>query len=81
MAKQEQVQKQKSQTRTEEVQSEEAPVDATNAELAQSTDETLANIDDVLEDQADEELLADIDDILEENAELFVNNYVQQGGQ
>lgn len=81
MAKQEQVQKQKGQTRTEEAQSEEAPVDATNAELTQSTDETLANIDEALEGQAEDELLADIDDILEENAQEFVASYVQAGGQ
>lgn len=55
--------------------------DVTNAELAQKTDETLASIDDVLEDRFDEELLADIDDALEENAQEFVNNYVQEGGE
>lgn len=52
-----------------------------NAELAKSTEEALADIDDVLEDQADEELLADIDDVLEENAAEFVSAYVQQGGE
>ena len=77
---QERVQKQKN-TRPEEVEADQAPQDATNAELAEKTDETLANIDDVLEDQADDELLADIDDVLEENAEEFVASFVQQGGQ
>lgn len=78
---QEQVQRQKSKARTEETHVEESNTDVTNAELAEKTDETLASIDDVLEDQADEELLADIDDALEENAAEFVYNYVQQGGE
>lgn len=77
---QERVQKQKN-TRSDEAQADQTTPDVTNAELAESTDETLANIDDVLEDQADDELLADIDDVLEENAEEFVFNYVQQGGE
>ena len=63
MAKQEQVQKQKAATRTEEV--EETKAAPVNQELADSTEETLANID----------------DLLEENAQEFVQNYVQQGGE
>jgi ubiquitin-like protein Pup len=80
MAKQEQVQKQRSQAR-QESHTEETVADVTNAELADSTDETLANIDDVLDAQLDEEILADIDDVLEENAQAFVDGFVQQGGQ
>lgn len=78
---QEQVQRQKSKARTEETHIEESNTDVSNAELAEKTDQVVADIDDVLEDQADEELLADIDDVLEENAAEFVFNYVQQGGQ
>lgn len=55
--------------------------DVTSEELAQAVDDTLEKIDDLLEDQLDEELLADIDDVLEDNAQEFVDNYVQQGGQ
>lgn len=62
---QEQVQRQKSKARAEETHIEESNTDVTNAELAEKTDETLASIDDVLE----------------ENAEEFVFNYVQQGGE
>lgn len=79
MAKQERVQRQKG--RAEETHTEESNPDVSNAELAESTEDVLASIDDVLEDQVDEELLADIDDVLEENAEEFVSNYVQQGGE
>jgi ubiquitin-like protein Pup len=77
---QEQVQKQKS-TRTEETHNDVTNTDVSNKELAEKTDETLENIDDVLDAQFDEELLADMDGLLEENAEEFVNNYVQAGGQ
>jgi ubiquitin-like protein Pup len=78
---QEQVQKQKSKTRADESHIDESSTDVTNEELAQKTDETLENIDDVLDAQLDEELLADMDDILEQNAEEFVQGYVQQGGE
>lgn len=78
---QEQVQRQKSKARTEETHAEVSNTDVSNAELAEKTDQVVADIDDVLEDQADEELLADIDDVLEEDAEAFVNAFVQQGGQ
>lgn len=76
VAKQEQVQKQKGQTRAED-----SNVDVTNAELAEKTDKVVSDIDDVLEDQVDAELLADMDEVLEENAQQFVDNYVQQGGE
>lgn len=76
---QEQVHKQKQQTRTEETQVSETTVDATNAELAQTTEETLDKIDDVL----DEQLLADLDDLMgtEEEAEQMVAEYIQMGGE
>jgi len=77
---QEQVQRQKSTTRTEESQPEQAPA-AANTELAAKTDQVVADIDDVLEEQLDTELLDAIDDVLEENAEQFIAEYVQQGGQ
>lgn len=77
--KQERVQKQKSQVKGGDT--EETNVDVTNQELAEATDATLENIDDVLDAQLDEELLADMDDILEENAEEFVAGFVQDGGQ
>lgn len=78
---QEQVQRQKAKTRADESHVEESNTDVTNAELAESTEEVLDSIDDVLEDQLDAELLADIDDVLEENAREFVEQYVQQGGE
>ena len=78
---QEQVQKQKAKTRADESHVEESNTDVTNAELAESTEEVLDSIDDVLEDQLDAELLAEIDDVLEENAQEFVDSFVQQGGE
>lgn len=79
---QEQVQKQKSQTRTEDTHVEVSNTDVSNQkDLDDSTSAVLEDIDDVLEDQVDEELLGDIDDVLEENAEEFVSQYVQQGGE
>lgn len=59
---------------TEEVQAK----DVKNEELEAQVEETLDAIDEVL---SDDELLDDIDDILETNAEEFVNNYVQKGGE
>lgn len=59
---------------TEEVQAK----DVKNEELDAQVEDTLENIDEVL---AVEDILDDIDDILEENAEEFVNNYVQKGGE
>lgn len=75
--------KQKQSTSRGEADVEVTNADVTNAELAESTEEVLDSIDDVLNDQDvdDEELLADIDDVLEENAEEFVAAYVQQGGE
>lgn len=75
---QERVQKRRGKVREEEAESGAAKA---GSEVAEKADETLADIDDVLEDQLDAELLADIDDALEENAEEFVNNYVQAGGE
>ncbi|PFG28725.1 ubiquitin-like protein Pup [Corynebacterium renale] len=34
-----------------------------------------------IDTQSADDLLAEIDDLLEENAEEFVNSYVQKGGQ
>lgn len=67
--------------RDQEAQAEVDSADVSNQELAEKTDQVVADIDDVLADQEDDELLADIDDVLEQNAEEFVNNYVQQGGE
>ncbi len=53
----------------------------TGSAVADAAGETVDKIDEVLEDQLDEELLADIDDVLEHNAEEFVAGYVQQGGE
>jgi ubiquitin-like protein Pup len=78
---QERVQRQKAKVRAEDTHIDESNVDATNAELAQSTDQTLESIDEALEDQVDEELLSFMDDVLEEDAEQFVNNYIQKGGE
>lgn len=46
-------------------------VDATT-ETSEETDELIDDVD---------ELLDEIDDVLEENAEEFIKNYVQKGGQ
>jgi ubiquitin-like protein Pup len=78
---QERIQKQRSKGHSEETHADVSNSDATNAELAEKTSQVVADIDDVLEDQLDDEILADIDDILEANAEEFVNNFVQQGGE
>lgn len=77
---QERVQRQKG-TRPEQDEAQVETTSQANAELDESTEEALANIDDVLEDQENDELLADIDDVLEENAEEFVASFVQQGGE
>lgn len=76
-----QEQKARQRARTEETHVEVGNADVTNEELAQAVDDTLEKIDDALEEQLDEELLADIDDALEENAEQFVRQYVQAGGE
>lgn len=80
MAKQEQVSKQKV-SRPADSDVEVSNSDVTNAELAESTEEVLDSIDDILEEQLDDALLADIDDVLEENAEEFVAGFVQAGGE
>lgn len=77
--KQERVQKQSG--RREEAHTEESNAGVSNSEVSEQADKVVAEIDDVLADQGDEELLSAIDDVLEENAEQFVNNFVQQGGQ
>lgn len=78
---QERVQKQKS--RTEAAHTEDSNSDVTNAELAESTDDLLDAIEDVLEDQVDQELLADLDEVLgtEEEARAMVDSFVQKGGE
>lgn len=63
---QEQVQKQKQSTNTAEVQeADQSTTDLRDEELATDIDA----------------ILADIDEVLEENAEEFVNGFVQKGGQ
>lgn len=79
--KQEQTRKQTGRRPEQGEQAETRNPDVTSEELAQAVDDTLEKIDDLLEDQLDEELLADIDDVLEEDAQQFVDNYVQQGGE
>ena len=76
-----QEQKARQKARAEETHTEVTNTDVSNPELAEATDKVVADIDEVLEDQLDEELLADIDDVLERNAEEFVSQYVQQGGE
>jgi hypothetical protein len=80
---QEQVQKQKAKTRAEDTHTDESNVDVTNAELAESTEETLDSIEEVLADQDDMDLLADLDEVLgtEEEAQAMVEGFVQQGGE
>lgn len=74
-----QEQKQKTSSRREEPAEETEAV--TGSAVAEAASDTVDKIDEVLEDQLDEELLADIDDVLERNAEEFVAQYVQQGGE
>ena len=76
--KQEQLRKQTRQRDREEAETTPAGGDG---KLAAKTDQVVADIDDVLEDQLDDELLADIDDVLEEDAQAFVDNFVQVGGE
>lgn len=73
--------KQKQKTRTEETYIDETSTDVSNEDLGQATEGTLDKIDDVLDDQEEEDLLADMDSVLEENAERFVEEYVQAGGE
>ncbi len=53
--------------------------EATGDEQVEAANKAAADAKDVLEDIDD--LLDEIDDVLEENAEEFVKNYVQKGGQ
>ena len=48
-------------------------------EVAETSGDEAAEARDVVDDVDD--LLDEIDDVLEENAEEFVRNYVQKGGQ
>lgn len=76
------MQEQKSKARTSRPQeTEETAPPARNEKVVKEADATLENIEDVLDAQLDEELLADLDDILEEDAETFVSEYVQKGGE
>ena len=52
--------------------------DEVEAEV-ETTEASRAETEDLLEDVDD--LLDEIDDVLEENAEEFVKNYVQKGGE
>lgn len=82
MAKQEQVQKQKG-TRPADTDTEVTNPDVTNAELAESTDKVVSDIDDVLEDHLDDALLADLDEVLgtDEEAATMVAEFIQVGGE
>ena len=57
--------------------------DLKNEELDQSTEEVKDAIDELIEEKTEEEgdIIDLIDEILEENAEEFVKNYVQRGGE
>jgi ubiquitin-like protein Pup len=56
--------------------------DLKNEELEQSTEEVKDAIDELIEDKTEEiDLIDEIDAVLEENAEEFVKNYVQRGGE
>ena len=56
--------------------------DLKNEELDQSTEEVKDAIDELIEDKTEETDIIDlIDEILEVNAEEFVKNYVQRGGE
>ena len=51
---------------------EDEEVEAASTDAADEAQEVVDNVDDLLDE---------IDDVLEENAEEFVRNYVQKGGQ
>jgi ubiquitin-like protein Pup len=53
---------------------------AGSGDEAQETDETTAPVAEELAEKIDD-LLDEIDSVLEENAEEFVKNYVQKGGE
>lgn len=77
---QERIQKQKT-NREQEGNTEETNTGVTTNEVSEKAGQTVADIDEVLDAQLDEEILAELDDILEENAAEFVMGYVQQGGE
>ena len=66
MSEQEQIKKQRTERRTDEASTAAPEVDATKG------DQIKADLDDLLDE---------IDEVLEDNAEEFVRNYVQKGGQ
>ncbi len=73
--------KQKQKATARDTSTDESVVDATNAELAESTEDVLDSIDEALEEFDDADLLAEMDGVLEENAEQFVADYQQLGGE
>lgn len=75
------MQEQKSKVKSRREEQVEETEAVTGSAVAEAAGDTVDKIDEVLEDQLDEELLADIDDVLERNAEKFVAQYVQQGGE
>lgn len=75
------MQEQKSKVKSRREEQVEETEAVTGSAVAEAAGDTVDKIDEVLEDQLDEELLADIDDVLERNAEEFVAQYVQQGGE
>jgi ubiquitin-like protein Pup len=75
------MQEQKSKVKSRREEQVEETEAVTGSAVAEAAGDTVDKIDEVLEDQLDEELLADIDDVLERNAEQFVSEYVQQGGE
>lgn len=68
----------KSKTQTEEETTEEVPKGAETEVTDEEVTDTLSKIDEVL---ADDDLLDEIDDVLEVNAQEFVQQYIQQGGE
>ncbi|MCA1840224.1 MAG: ubiquitin-like protein Pup [Actinobacteria bacterium] len=63
---------------TEEIEEIQAK-DVKNEELDASVEDTLSKIDEELDDM--DGILDEIDDVLEENAQEFVSQFVQKGGQ
>lgn len=55
--------------------------DLKNEELDQSTEEVTEAIDKAIADKDMDALIEEIDGVLEQNAEEFVKNYVQRGGE
>jgi prokaryotic ubiquitin-like protein Pup len=69
MSEQEQVRKQRTERKADEATEE--SVDATKADQIKG-DQIKADLDDLLDE---------IDEVLEDNAEEFVRNYIQKGGE